>query len=76
MGNESEYKWYKPYMVQTFKNLLLWNEKADDLETFYTASGTQAQPVLFKWWHWVDLDHVYDMVNAYTAQSHVFPSLF
>ena len=38
------------------KNLLLWNEKADDLETFYTASVTQAQPNLFKWWPWVDLE--------------------
>ena len=35
-----------PYVVKTFKNLLLWNENADDLETFYTA---QAQPNLFKW---------------------------
>ena len=31
-------------MVETVNNLILWNEKADDLETFYTASGTQAQP--------------------------------
>ena len=51
-------------MVNTFKNLLL-NEKADDIETFYTASGTQAQPYLFKWWHWVDTDHVYDLVKCF-----------
>ena len=31
-------------MVKTFKSLLLWNENVDDLEIFYTASGTQAQP--------------------------------
>ena len=24
-------------MVETFKNLLLWNQKADDLETWYAA---------------------------------------
>ena len=29
--------------IKTLKNLL-WNEKADDLETFYTALGIQAQP--------------------------------
>ena len=31
-----------PYMVKTFQNLL-WNQKADDLGTWYmyTASGTQ-----------------------------------
>ena len=29
------------YMIKTFKNLLLWNQKADDLETWCTASGRQ-----------------------------------
>ena len=50
--------------------------------------GTQVLPDLFKWWHWVDLDHFYDMVKlvfvmllhgwklAYTAYNHVFPRLF
>ena len=28
-----------PYMVKTFKNLL-WNQKADDLETWYVALVT------------------------------------
>ena len=28
------------YMVKTLKNLLLWNQKADDLESWYAASGT------------------------------------
>ena len=28
-------------MVKTFKNLLLWNRKADDLETWYVALSTQ-----------------------------------
>ena len=30
----------RPIYGKTFKNLLLWNQKADDLETLYTASGT------------------------------------
>ena len=38
-----------PYKVKTFKNLLLRNQEADDLETWYTASGTQVRPNLFKW---------------------------
>ena len=33
------------------------------LETWYTTSGTQALPNLFKWWHWVDHDLFYDMVK-------------
>ena len=28
-------------MVKTLKNLLLQNQKADDLESWYVASGTQ-----------------------------------
>ena len=30
------------------KNLLLWNQKADDLESSYAASGTRVLPNLFK----------------------------
>ena len=37
-----------PYMVKTLKNLLLRNQKADDLETWYTALGAQVLPNLFK----------------------------
>ena len=43
-----------PYMVKTLKNLLLWNQKADDLET-YAASSAQVLTSLFKWWPWVDI---------------------
>ena len=32
-------------MVKIFKNLLLRNQEADDLETWYTASGTQVLPM-------------------------------
>ena len=37
--------WPCPYMVKNFKNLLLRNQEADDLETWYTASGTQVLPM-------------------------------
>ena len=37
-------------------NLLLRNPKADDLETWYAASGARVLPRLFKWWPWVDND--------------------
>ena len=29
----------RPYVVKTFKKLLLQNQKADDLETWYVALG-------------------------------------
>ena len=38
-----------PYMVTTLKNFPLWNQMADDLESWYTASGTRVLPSLFKW---------------------------
>ena len=47
-----------PYMVKTLKNLLR-NQKANDLETWYAASGARVLPSLFKWWPWVDLDLFY-----------------
>ena len=53
-----------PYMVKTFKNLLLRNERADDLEEiWFAAFGTQVLSTLSKWWSWVDLDHFYDRVR-------------
>ena len=30
------------------KNLLLWNQKADDLESWYAALDTRVLPSLFK----------------------------
>ena len=44
-----------PYMVKTFKNLLLQNQKSYDLETWHVALGTQVLQSLYKWWPWVDL---------------------
>ena len=52
-----------PYMVKTLKNLLLRKQKADDLETWYAASGAWVLPSLFKWWPWVDPDLFYGQVK-------------
>ena len=49
---------------KNLKNLLLQNQEADDLETWYTAMGTQVLPKCVQWWHWVDHDHFYDMVKG------------
>ena len=38
------------------KNLLLWNQKANDLETWYATLGARVLPSLLKWLPWVDLD--------------------
>ena len=46
-----------------FKNLLLWNRKADDLETWYAASSTPVLPSLFKKCPWVDLDLFYGKIK-------------
>ena len=51
-----------PHMVKTLKNLLLRNQKADDLETWYAASGARVLPNLFKWWSWVDVDVTVNLV--------------
>ena len=37
--------WPCSYMVKNFENLLLRNQEADDLETWYTASGTRILPM-------------------------------
>ena len=37
-----------PYMVKTFKNLLLQNQKFYELETWHVALGTQALQSLYK----------------------------
>ena len=52
-----------PYMVKTFKNLLLQNHTSYDLATWHAASGTQALQNLYKWWPWVDLDLFYGKVK-------------
>ena len=72
--------------VKTFKNLLLRNQEADNLETWYTATGTQVLPnysnddtglTLTISMTWSNLfPNASAWVTAYTAYSHVFPSLF
>ena len=52
-----------PIYGKTLKKLLLWNQKADDLESWYVASGAGVLPSLFKWWLWVDTDVFYGMVK-------------
>ena len=52
-----------PYTVKTLKHLLFRNKKADDLETWYSASGAWVLPSLFNWWSWVDLDLFYGKVK-------------
>ena len=42
---------------------LLWNQKADDTETWYAASGARVLPSLFKWWPRVDPDLFYGKVK-------------
>ena len=37
-----------PIYGKNLKNLLLWNPKADDLKSWYAASGIQVLPNLFK----------------------------
>ena len=49
-------------MVKTLKNLLR-NQKADDLETWYAASGARVLTSLLNWWPWVDLDLIYCTVK-------------
>ena len=58
-----------PNMAKTLKNLLLRNQKADDLETWYAQSGARVLPSLFKLWPWVDLD-------LFTARSDLVPYAF
>ena len=52
-----------PYMVKTLKNFLLQNQKTDDLESWYAASGAWELWSLFKWWLWVDADLFYGKVE-------------
>ena len=37
-----------PIYSKYLENLLLWKQKAYDLETLYAASGTRILPTLFK----------------------------
>ena len=50
-------------MVKNFENLLLKNQIANYLETWYAALVTQALPNLFKWWPLVDHDLFYNKIK-------------
>ena len=52
-----------PIYGKNLKNLLLRNQKADDLDTWYEASGDRVLPYIFKVWRWVDLDLFYGKVK-------------
>ena len=48
-----------PIYGKTFKNLLLWIQKVNDVETWYGVLGIQVLPSLIKWCPWVYLDLIY-----------------
>ena len=48
---------------KNLKQSFLRNQKADDLESWYAASGARVLPILSKWWLWVDLDLFYARSN-------------
>ena len=52
-----------PIYGKNLKNLLLRNQKAYDLETWYVASSARVLPSLNKWWPWVDHDLFYSKVK-------------
>ena len=52
-----------PIYGKTLKNLLLQNQKTNDLETWYVASCMEVLPKLFKLWPWIDLDLFYAKVK-------------
>ena len=50
------------YVIKTLKNLLVWNQKADYLETWNAVSANRLLLNLFKWWRWYDLNLFYGKV--------------
>ena len=56
-------------MVKTFKYLLLRNQKADDLETWFAASSARVQPSLFN-------DDPLLTLIYFTARSNLVPYNF
>ena len=56
-------------MVKTLKNLLLWNQNANDLESWYAASGTEYFQVCSD-------DDPELTLNYFTARSNLIPNAF
>ena len=52
-----------PIYGKNLKNLLLWNQKAIELEIWHAASSTWVLSSLFKGWPWVDHDLFYSKVK-------------
>ena len=50
-------------MVKTLKNILLQNQKTNDIESWYVALSAQVLPSLFKWWPLVDHDLFYGKIK-------------
>ena len=76
-----------PIYGEKLQNLLLWNQEADDIETWYTASGTRVPSVFSYDDPGLTLTifmtrsnlfpNAFAWVKAYSALStNVFPSLF
>ena len=59
-----------PYMIKTFKNHLLQNQRTDGLGTWFVTLGIQVLLKLFKMWPWVDLDLFYGKVKYGKMQIH------
>ena len=55
-------------MVKTLKNLLR-NQKADNFDTWYAASGARVLPSLFQWYPMLTLTY-------FTARSNLVPYAF
>ena len=58
-----------PYMIKTFKNLLLQNSGCLGVESLHKSSGMGGLPKLLKWWSYFDVD-------LFTARSSLLPYAF
>ena len=52
-----------PIYGKNLKKSFSSEPNANDLETWYAASGAWVLPSIFKWWPCVDLDLFYDKVK-------------
>ena len=65
-----------PYMVKTFKNLLLQNQISPEALSLYKSSGTGDLPKLLKWWSYIDVWHFYGKVK-FASPMHLYgPYIF
>ena len=61
-----------PFRVKILKNLLLWNQMADDLETLYAASGAR----VLKYYQVCSNDDPVLTLTYFTARSNLVPYAF